>query len=122
MAKPYKPTRKDFEQFEAEFLRCVDILSLTDWNITFLFDSLDQYYADMKIWSHNFLATATLNNSRIDDISQHAYDPKRIARHEVGHLFHARLQYIGKERYVRPDDFVEESERLARVMETLLEP
>ena len=122
MAKSHKPTRKDFEQFKVEFLRCVDLLCLNDWHIAFAFQPLDGRYAEITTQSCDFIATVIFNNKVVGEDGMISYDPKRTARHEVAHLFHARLQYIGRCRYVRPDDFSEESERLCRVMETLLEP
>ncbi len=122
MTKSPKPTRKDFEQFKAEFLRCVDLLNLNDWRITFSFKPLDDSYAVIETWSDSFTAIVAFNTKRFTDEAALGFDPKRTARHEAGHLFHARLAYIGRQRYVRPDDFLEESERLCRVMETLLEP
>ncbi len=122
MAKSHKPTRADFEKFKAEFLRCVDLLNLNDWRIVFAFKPIHACYAEIETFSDSFTAVVTFNNNRLGDDAMLGYDPKRTARHEAGHLFFARLEYIGRQRFVRPDDFSEESERLCRVMETLLEP
>lgn len=122
MAKSHKSTRKDFGQFKAEFLRCVDLLNLNDWLITFKFEPLDNSYAMIETWSDRFSASVTFNSETIGDHGVDAFNPKRHARHEAGHLFLARMQYIGRQRYVRPDDFEEESERMCRVMERILEP
>ena len=122
MAKSHKPTRKEFEQFKAEFLRCVDLLNLNDWKIVFAFKPISACYAEIETYSDSFTAVVAFNSNRLDDDTMLGFNPKRTARHEAAHLFHARLKYIGMQRYVRPDDFKEESERLCRVMETLLEP
>ena len=121
-ARTRKPTRKDFEKFKAEFMRCVDLLNLNDWNITFLFEILDDNLAQISTQSDEFLATVSLSSNTLKgkaDVS--SFNVKQIARHEVAHLFHARLRYTGKSRFVRPDDFYEEDERLSRVMEKILE-
>lgn len=120
-SKLYKPTRADFEKFKAEFMRCVDLLNLNDWHVVFEFRTLDDSYAILETQSDQFLAVATFNSRPIDAGEKLGFDPKRTARHEAGHLFHTRLKFIGKSRYVRPDDFYEESERLARIMEKVLE-
>lgn len=122
MAKSHKPTPKEFEQFKAEFLRCVDLLNLNDWKIIFAFKEISACYAEIETYSDSFTAAVVFNRNFLSADAMLGFDPKRTARHEVGHLFHARLKYIGMQRYVRPDDFEEESERLCRVMETLLEP
>ena len=122
MAKSYKPTRKDFEKFKAEFMRCADLLNLGDWLINILFEPLNDRFAEIEDQPADFLATVVFNSKVISKDNVAGYDPKRTARHEATHLFHARLEYIGRCRYVRPDDFAEESERLCRVMEKLLEP
>ena len=122
MAKSYKPTRKDFEQFNAEFLRCVDLLNLNDWRIVFTYQPLDDCYAEIQTFSGTFTSIVSFNSKCMDNDAVLGFDPKRTARHGVDHLFHARLKYIGMQRYVRKDDFDEESERLCRVMERLLEP
>lgn len=119
--RPRKPTKQDFEEFRAEFLRCVRILILDDWRITFEFKPIDDSFAEITIDSQGFSAWVTFNSKVMDKDQLSSYNPKRTARHEVSHLFHARLKYIGRCRFVRPDDFDEEDERLCRVMETLLE-
>lgn len=115
-----KPTLRDFEIFKKEFLRCIALLELGEWHIFFEFRPVEGCYAELTWEADAYTATVTLNNVAQTGINARDFDPKRHARHEAAHLFIARLQSIGKWRFVIPDMFTAESERIARTLEKIL--
>ena len=122
MKPPYKPTTKDFETFKREFLRCIEILNLNDWRLSIDFIVIgdgcfaDVFYDTDAHTAHVRFAKDTLTS--LSDCS--IYDPKATARHECCHVFTATLERLGRCRYVIPDQFGAEVERMARVLEKLL--
>lgn len=112
--------KEDFEKFRTEFLRCVKVLNLSDWHVDFSFEPLKDNYAQIETQPELFMALVKFNSSRLGRIDSKFFDPELLARHEVSHLFHSRLIYFGKCRFIIPDTFSEEDERLCRVMEKLL--
>lgn len=115
-----KPTRQDFKVFKEEFNRCITLLELGEWHIFFEFRALEGSYAELTWQADEYTATVTLTNDTQTGVNARDFDPKRHARHEAAHLLIARLESIGKWRFVQPDMFTAESERIARILEKIL--
>lgn len=116
----HKPSLKDFEVFKKEFIRCVHLLELGEWHVFFEFRAIEDSYAELTWEADTYTATVSLTNTTQTGVNGRDFDPKRHARHEAAHLFIARLQSIGKWRFVIPDMFTAESERIARTLEKIL--
>lgn len=116
-----RPSKQDFETFKREFLRCVSLLELGEWEIRFNFTLLDHNnYAEINSDPGCCVAEVTLNKDPLTGLNLKHFDVKNIARHEVGHLFVSRLQSMGRDRFVVPDMFNDEVERIATTLEKIL--
>lgn len=119
--KTRRPNKKDFEAFKREFLRCVDLLEVGEWAIFFKFEVFrEDNFADIEVDCDGSWAVVRLNKTTLTKDVASRFDPKRSGRHEAAHLFIARLAYHGACRYVIPDMFYTEKERIARTLEKIL--
>ena len=115
-----KPTKADFNAFKKEFLRCVDVMGLHEWRITFEFCPLKEVFADIETQSADFIAHVRMTSDFGDASDAECFNPVQHGRHEAAHLMTSRLCYIARSRYIRSDDISEEWERVTRLIQRLL--
>lgn len=101
--------------FRAEFLRCCEALSLTDYDITIKSKRLRGAVAEIAPDVPASMVTVRVN-SGLDKDEQ---EWRRAARHEAVHLLTARLKWLADSRYATEDEIDREYERLAVIGEKL---
>lgn len=121
MAKYIKTSKTDFERFKKAFLKYVKLFGLTGYRVTFHHIPLDDDYARLQTNEESKSAEVQLT-SRFDSAAKKAYSgPKGEAKHEALHLLINRLVWLGRCRFVKPDDFYEEEEKLVRTLEKVID-
>ena len=107
-----KTSKKQFMAFKAEALRYMKLLNLLDYKAYFELRKMD------SIARVDFnTAECSVKFTLCDDYHcEEGFDPEKSARHEVWHLFHARLLDLACWRFVRRDEILECAERMARVL------
>lgn len=114
-----KTTKKDFERFQAEFLKWWKLLGLTEWRCVFFHEPLDGCYADICC-DHSGRVASVRYSSRLPyDTGDH--DPLRHARHEALELLLASLENVARSRFCIPDEVVESRHAVIRRLESLLD-
>jgi len=90
-----KTTKKDFEEFKAEFNRMVELLGLKSWNVFFKCTKLnDGVAANIDYDTDSRCAEVSLNTIK------YVVDLKRSAKHEAFHLLLADLYESARDRFV----------------------
>lgn len=107
-----KTTSKHFRDFRTEVVRYMKMLNLADWKVYFSLKKLNSI-ADVYFNPESCCVTFCLCDEYNKDEN---FDPVISARHEVYHLFHARLIDLGCQRFVRKQELIECAERMARVL------
>lgn len=111
-----RTTKRQFEDFKNECLRLQKTLNLKDWKIYFNWAEGSGYYSKISSDVEGNVATISICKSYKKN---HFWDVKISAKHEMIHLFLARLENLAKSRYVSEEQIYSEEERLARVLEKL---
>jgi hypothetical protein len=107
-----KTTQKQFEQFKAEVQRYCNLLSLGCWKLYFekkRLDSIAYVYFNSETCCATFCVCDEYQES--DE-----FDPVISARHEVYHLFCARMIDLGCMRFIRKQELLDCAEQMARVL------
>ncbi len=113
-------TKKDFERFKKEFLRWVEKLGLKDYRFTFYHKMLNNDYAKIDINESGKNVCVFLTN-QINKFDIEGWEsPELHAKHEAIHVLLFKLEHLGRQRYVSPGEFDDESEALVRVLEKVL--
>ena len=110
-----KTTRKDFEAFKAEFLRWQKLLGLMDWRVRFHHEPLDKDTAACITPDIESRITGVYLGFVCD------HPVEEAARHEALELLVSDLADVAKQRYVRPDDVVENRHAIIRRLENLFD-
>lgn len=103
-----------FEAFKKEAKRLAEIYNLRDWSIKFEYKNMGSGGAQIWYDTADRIAIVTLDTSVSDD--KNAIE---CARHEMCHLFTARLEIAAKDRFAIEREIMDEIERIARTMERL---
>ena len=108
-------TNKHVDIFEQEVLKYQKMLNLLDWEITFCFDNfgnkfdaLTEYYYNARAVHMRLEKNQTLSVKEL----------KKIARHEIWHVFDSVFEYIIRNRI--QCDIKLEMEKRAIIMEKLI--
>ena len=114
-------TKKEFEVFKEEFMRWIDKLGINEYRIDFFLDPLDDSFAEITI-NHMGRAVKVALSDNISKRDRSAgHDIKSHAKHEALHLLIGRLCWLGEERHLSDGAIYEESEKLVRKLEDLLD-
>jgi L-rhamnose mutarotase len=114
-----KVSQRHFKKFQAEFNLWVERIGLKDYRIFFKHEGRNEF-ASVEVDEDAKHAVVCFAAELVDKYDQQLLDPARSAKHEAIHLLLHRLVWLGQCRYVRPDDFAEEWERLVRILEKVL--
>lgn len=111
-----KTTKKDFETFQAEFMRWVDKLGLKRYKIWFYHRDTKGAYASIKVYESGKGAAVYFSRHLHKDDSV-GHSPKDSAKHEAIHLLLHRIQHLGECRYLFDNELQDEAESLVRILE-----
>jgi len=110
--------KKAFAEFKDECLRQVERLGLKDWDITIehkeLVDDDKDDAALTQFTEEGRVAIITLNKNFTPQ------DPRRIAKHEVGHVLLGRIHIIAGKRWTSEKEMDDEIESLCTRLEKVL--
>ncbi len=115
-----KTTLKDFEKFQAEFVRWQNQLGLTHYQVVFEHRPLDGSFANIVTNHTGKVATVTLTRNLAPANIPH-FHPTQSGRHEAFHLLLARLTSLAHTRYLFAQDIDEEEEAIVRRLEALFD-
>ena len=108
----------DFTRFKTECKRQIGRLGLRDWGVTISHSELEGDDAESAaITEYKFsskMAAISMNSKYKPE------NPERLAKHEVAHLFIARLQNIAEDRFATQKDIDECVEGIVTVLEKVL--
>jgi len=110
-----KTTKKQFEQFQAEFLKWVDKFGLKQYKIYFDHAKLNDNYAE--IHTEQIAKHARVKMCKDADDS---FDPASSAKHEAIHLLLAKLSYMAECRFLSNSEVSDEEESIVRILEKVL--
>lgn len=117
-----KTTKRQYEEFKSRCLELRDVLNLRDWNIAF--EHKDVGDANASVTSNAQARTATICLNLVitcgDGDCIESGMIKRMANHEMFHVFLATLEDLGSCRWAHDDELKIETERMCRVMEGVL--
>ena len=118
-----KTTKAEFRQFCEEVDRLTLALNLRDWDIQVRHDEwhlgkfkLESKYAVTELKADQRWAYITMNRDYVNI----AFNPVRVAKHEMAHVFLATLNYLGSCRWADGSELDLEDERMAVVLEKVL--
>ena len=108
----------DFSVFKAEVRRQLTRLGMAEWDVTVQYGIPDnpheEEYASSSYSVDGKCAVITLSKKY-----KHAA-PKRIAKHEVAHIFLARLEDLAERRFASEHELRDVIESLVTVLEKVL--
>ena len=115
-----KVSKAYFERFKKEFLYWQKELGLTQYNVAFFHEKIENEYAkistnEMAKNADVFLCTEIKDGSLEADLG-----PESHGRHEVIHLLLNRIVWLGNKRYIETSDLDEEWESLVVRLEKVL--
>lgn len=105
-----KTSKKQYAIFRAEVKHWIHRLGLSKYRIVFRYELLDEMSAQLLTDHKGHIAVFTF----ADDADAEWEGPEADARHEVFHLLIAKLGWIARQRYIRPDDVSEENESIVQ--------
>lgn len=109
----------DFMLFQSEFKKWQQKFSLTNFTVYFIYEPIGARFAQIEVDYDNQVATVWLNSELSKD-NEPFKDIKIGAKHEALHLLLWQLEWIGKCRYVQPEEFVVATEGLVNKLEDLV--
>lgn len=110
-----KTTKKDFNEFKAEFNRMIELLGLKSWNINFILEDIGgNAAADITYDCDARFAEVKLNTIKVLD-----KDIKCFARHEAFHLLLANLYDCATKRYISLNEINQIEEQVVVTLEKL---
>ncbi len=115
-----KLTEKQFNLFKEECLKWQDRFELHNWDLHFRWQESEDGRAGINTNLGNYIATAFLSREwdNYDTITDQGI--KMVAKHEMIHLLIARLETVGKARYISEDEMTEADEELVRKLEYII--
>ena len=116
-----KTTKADFELFKSECEKWINYLKLDNWKVYYSLNCSDSAYAEIVGDGGNYVATISFCKEWDDSINPKTKDTiTDTARHEILHLLIERLWWLGKCRYVTPDELLSETESIVRKLENII--
>ena len=115
-----KISKAYFERFKKEFLRWQQLLGLTQYNVAFSQEKLDDSYAQIKIQEMDKVADVILTTELGNRSSEADRGPESHAKHEALHLLTHRMHWLGRTRYIESQDLDEEWEAIVVRLEKVL--
>ena len=109
----------DFKLFQQEFKNWQYKFGLTSYTVYFKHEPIDTRFAQIVVDYDNQVATVSLNSEFPKEIEPFK-DIKISAKHEAIHLLLWQLEWIGKCRYVQPEEFTIACEGLVNKLEELI--
>lgn len=118
--KQLKITKAHFNLFKKYCLEHRNKLGLFGWKIYFQFEYRDRVYACTDVNLEGRVAVITL--STIWDFAREVNQETLMetAKHEIHHLFLARLTTLGGYRFVRKDELEDAEEEVIRLLDKML--
>jgi len=114
-----KVPKSDFKIFKKEFIRIATLLGLTHYRYDFIFEPLDDAYAQLRTNLDNKVVSIVLT-TKLRDTPQPSYSPESCALHEALHLLLADYCALAEFRYAAKIELFEEEERVVRRLEKVL--
>ena len=115
-----KTSKKHFELFKKEFLKCVDKWKIIGWKIYFEHREIeDDIIARVLRELSDKTVTIEFNLNYVDQ----NYSKERIvwtARHEAAHLLLGRIAVIAESRFVTDSELCEAEEEIVNLLIELL--
>lgn len=120
MANRLKTTKRDFEFFKAAALEWQQRLGLTDWNLYFVHEKVDECYAQTRWELPATLATITLSLNWDSLRPKTDEELKVLALHEVLHVLFAPYCSAAEDRYLGPSQLHGVEHAIIRRLEKVL--
>ena len=109
-----KTTKKDFKEFQKEFMKYVELFGLKGYSVFFGREEINGGHAEIRVNIRDRVATVVLSTEKHE---KHFQTMRDCAKHEALHLLIARLEDLAKRRYVTPGDINEECEGIVEILE-----
>ncbi|KKN65899.1 hypothetical protein LCGC14_0477160 [marine sediment metagenome] len=110
---------KDFDLFQKEYKKWQRRFGLTGYTVYFKYEPIGTRFAQIGVDFDQQVATVSLNSELPKD-NEPFKDIKLAAKHEAIHLLLGQLEFIGKCRYVQPEEFTVATENLTNKLEELI--
>lgn len=110
-----RTTKKQFEQFKAEFLRWQERLGLSEWAIYFKRKPMDGAYASVTANTVGRVVTVCFNSNQTDSL-----DAVASGKHEALELLLAQLDAVCRARFINLDELDESRHAIIRRLEKVL--
>lgn len=110
-----KTSKAYFNRFKKSFIEWQKRLGLTQYNVYFYLETMDNAYAQVTIQQLEMVATVSLSAEYPDDET-----PESLGKHEAIHLLIHRLKWLGENRYIESSDLMEECESIVVRLEKVL--
>ena len=110
-------SKEQFEEFQQEFLRWVDIFGLKQYRVMFYLQKLNGAHAEIRVQEQDKVVSVFLGNHTV---KRDPLDVVRTAKHEAIHLLLWRMEFLGLERFTASDEIGDECEGLVRRLEKCL--
>lgn len=120
---PRRTTNKEFELFKEYADELIELLGLTDWEITYGHGGTNkESMAECHYSVGARCATIRLTDKWEDDYVKYLTkdDIRKAAYHEVFHALFARLQYLAEERYIIRNQVDEEVHSLIQRLTNMM--
>jgi len=114
-----KTTESEFKEFKTLFMGWVRRFGLYGWTVYFRHEEVDGCFADINIDLENMVATVRFT-TEIDDDDLQDYDLYVIAKHEVMHLFTAKLAWLANSRFATEVEIKSAVEEIANSLGSLI--
>ena len=109
--------KKAFVEFKDECQRQIDRLGLKDWDVNIQHVELpddEESAAETQFTEEGRVAVISLNTKWTPE------DPRRVAKHEVGHVLLGRIHIIASKRWTSEKEMDDEIESLCTRLEKVL--
>lgn len=121
MNKIIKVPLSHFERFKKEVLKQIERLGFKDWKIEFKFKDLTQDRLNAQIaWNYKNRNVCFLYTNKTDETLIGGQPPEVCAKHEVGHLLIAEIQFLGECRFLTDSEMDIAVEKLAVILSKVL--
>lgn len=116
-----KIPKSHFNRFKKKFIELRNVLNLRCYHIYFRFEPINDAYAKLSIDQQGGSATISFSSEEKSKIYlAERPSPEQLAKHEVSHLFIAKLGYLAYKRFIDEDELDIEEEKLVRILEQIL--
>lgn len=118
IANKAKDGKRAYSEFKDECLRQIGRLGLKEWDIEIVHGPLDGEFSSSaalsEIEEEGKLVRVTLNKRFVPR------DPRRVAKHEMGHILLGKVQAIAAKRWTSEKELDSEVEGLCTRLEKVL--